>query len=83
MRDLLLARSRSYQSVFSGIDAEAVLADLERFCHANSTIFVEGDSHGTAQLEGRRQVWLRIQGYRNLSGERIDEMVGQAQIEED
>jgi|TARA_B100001971_G_C18047526_1_gene461000 hypothetical protein len=82
VRDLLLARSRSYQSVFSGIDAEAVLADLERFCHANSTIFVEGDSHGTAQLEGRRQVWLRIQGYRNLTDHQIGEVAGQAETEE-
>ena len=83
MRELLSERSKAYKGVFGGETAKDVLADLERFCHANSTTHVEGDSHGTAQLEGRRQVWLRIQGYRNLSGERIDEMVGQAQIEED
>ena len=57
-----------------------VLADLERFCHANSTTHVEGDSHGTAQLEGRRQVWLRIQGYRALN--EIPEMEEQADVEE-
>lgn len=82
MREELLVRSRSYKQTFNGEDAEKVLADLERFCHANSTTHVEGDSHGTAQLEGRRQVWLRIQGYRNLSDSQIGEYVGQAETEE-
>jgi len=66
LRDSLLARSQAYKSIFDGERATAVLDDLARFCHANSTTHVEGDSHGTSQLEGRRQVWLRIQGYRNL-----------------
>ena len=83
MREELLVRSRAYRQTFEGADAEAVLADLERFCHANSTTHVEGDSHGTAQLEGRRQVWLRIQGYRNLSDAEIGEFIGHASTEED
>lgn len=66
MRNEILARSQAYKSIFDGERATAVLDDLARFCHANSTTHVEGDSHGTSQLEGRRQVWLRIQGYRNL-----------------
>ena len=83
MRDELLARSRAYRQTFDGADSEVVLADLERFCHSNTTTHVEGDSHGTAQLEGRRQVWLRIQGYRNLSDSQIGEFIGQATTEED
>ena len=82
MRDELLARSRAYKQLFDGADSEKVLEDLKRFCHASSTTHVEGDSHGTAQLEGRRQVWLRIQGYRNLSDSQIGEYVGQAETEE-
>jgi hypothetical protein len=66
LRDDILAKAQAYKSVFSGSRAEEVLADIGRFCHANSTTHVEGDSHGTSQLEGRRQVWLRIQGYRDL-----------------
>ena len=66
MRNEILARSQAYKSIFDGERATAVLDDLARFCHANSTTHVEGDSHGTSQLEGRRQVWLRIQGFRNL-----------------
>ena len=83
MREELLARSRAYKQTFGGEDAGKVLEDLERFCHANSTTHVEGDSHGTAQLEGRRQVWLRIHGYRNLSDAEVGEYVGQAETEED
>lgn len=82
MRDELHERSKAYRTAFEGVDAEKVLADLERFCHANATTHVEGDSHGTAQLEGRRQVWLRIQGYRDLNLEQIDELVDQAETEE-
>ena len=82
MRDELHQRSKAYRTTFEGIDAERVLADLEGFCHANATTHVEGDSHGTAQLEGRRQVWLRIQGYRDLNLEQIDELVDQAETEE-
>lgn len=44
-----------------------VLADLERFCHArhDQTTFVLDDPTGRdqAQLEGRRQVYLRLSGY--------------------
>lgn len=67
LRDTLLARGQAYKEVFDGERAKTVLDDLARFCHANSTTHVEGDSHGTSQLEGRRQVWLRIQGYRDLA----------------
>jgi hypothetical protein len=67
LRDELLARGQAYKETFGGERAKAVLDDLARFCHANSTTHVEGDSHGTSQLEGRRQVWLRIQGYRDLA----------------
>lgn len=66
MRPDVLAKAQAYKETFDGERAKAVLDDLARFCHANSTTHVEGDSHGTSQLEGRRQVWLRIQGYRDL-----------------
>ena len=80
LRDALLARAQAYRETFGGERASEVLADLERFCHANSTTHVEGDSHGTSQLEGRRQVWLRIQGYRDLT--EMPEMDEQADVEE-
>jgi hypothetical protein len=66
LRPDVLAKAQAYKETFDGERAKAVLDDLARLCHANSTTHVEGDSHGTSQLEGRRQVWLRIQGYRDL-----------------
>ena len=82
MRDILLERSQAYQQVFKGEYAEKVLADLERFTHANSTPHVPGDSHGTAQLEGRRQVWLRVQGYLHLPLADVGEIIETAEVED-
>lgn len=48
----------------------AVLADLAKFCRANETTFVK-DDRLSAVLEGRREVWLRIQQYLNLT---VDEL---------
>lgn len=78
MLDGLKRKSASYQAAFEGRAGAVVLADLSRFCHANSTVHVEGDTHGTAQLEGRRQVWLRIKGLLRLSEEEIDAIAEQA-----
>jgi len=55
-----------------------VLADLARFCHAADTTHVVGDSHGSAQLEGRRQVWLRIQGFLCMTDEQLARLNEQA-----
>ena len=78
MRDVLKRKSASYQGAFEGRAGAVVLADLARFCHANQTVHVSGDTHGTAQLEGRRQVWLRIKGLLRLTEEEIDAIVDQA-----
>ena len=82
MREMLLERSQAYQQVFKGEQGQKVLDDLERFTHANSTTHVPGDSHGTAQLEGRRQVWLRIQGYINLTLADVGEIIETAEVED-
>lgn len=82
MRHPLKRKSAAYQEVLRGRAGEIVLADLARFCHANQTVHVEGDTHGTAQLEGRRQVWLRIKGLLRLSEQDIDEMVEHAVSQE-
>ncbi len=82
MRELLLERSQAYQKAFSGELGGKVLADLERFCHANTTTHVPGDSHGTSQLEGRRQVWLRVQGYLQLTPADVGEIVETAETED-
>lgn len=74
-RELIRRRSRAYKQTFSGLSAGPVLADLARFCHASKTVHVDGNTHGTAQLEGRRQVWLRIQGYVQVDERELEKMV--------
>ena len=78
MRHPLARKAASYREIFQGRAAGVVLADLERFCHANSTVHVVGDTHGTAQLEGRRQVWLLMRGMLRLTEEQLDQMVATA-----
>lgn len=48
-----------------------VLQDLARFCRANETCVVPGDEHMTYVLEGRREVWLRIQQNLGLTTEQL------------
>ena len=81
MREGLIERSQAYKQCFDGEHAQRVLDDLGRFCHAYTTTHVVEDSHGTAQLEGRRQVWLRIQGYMNLDERQVDDIVEVAETE--
>ena len=50
----------AYQITFSGEGGVAVLADLGRFCRAEEPCWSEDQRHH-ARLEGRREVWLRIQ----------------------
>lgn len=67
---LLDRRRRSYQLTFRNPVGEQVLADLARFCRASETTFHE-DPRLHAVLEGRREVWLRVQKYLQLSAEEI------------
>lgn len=50
-----------------------VLADLQRFCRANETTF-NPDARIAANLDGRREVWLRIQNHLNLNEEQLAEL---------
>lgn len=62
----ILERSRAYKGVFGGPAGSKVLLDLAIFCRANATAF-DPDPRVHAVLEGRREVWLRIQDYLGLS----------------
>lgn len=67
-KDILHSRQISYQQTFSvdkNVHARDVLEDLARFCRANESSF-HLDSRVHAALEGRREVWLRIQQHLNL-----------------
>jgi hypothetical protein len=53
------------QAAFRGIPME-VLLDLQEFCRANETCF-DADARIHARLEGRRDVWRRIQEHIHLT----------------
>lgn len=70
-RDYLFSRQIAYRQVFKpSLATETVLADLAKFCRAHETTF-QPDARLHAQLEGRREVWLRIASHLNLSPEEL------------
>jgi hypothetical protein len=70
--EFLTGRKRSYLRVFNleSRDAQAVLEDLARFCRAHASTGAQ-DPAVAARLDGRREVWLRIQQHLRLSDEDI------------
>jgi hypothetical protein len=69
-----------YQRTFAGRDASFVLADLAKFCYvAKPTPKVNPITGGVDPLatmlaEGRREVFLRITAYLNLTQEDVAKM---------
>ncbi|MDH4185521.1 MAG: hypothetical protein OEV08_00870 [Nitrospira sp.] len=69
---LLKRRALAYQRVFlgHGPDTNAVLDDLAKFCRAHeSTFHVEPTM--SDRLDGRREVWLRLQHHLRLSDDQL------------
>ena len=60
---------------------EVVLLDVFDFCEAHETTFVPNDPNGRTQafLEGKRAVWLHIQGRLRLRPMEADEMARKIQ----
>lgn len=64
---------RAYQLAFGIPGGEAVLMDLTRFCRGRETCVMAGQSDLTYVLEGRREVYLRIRDYLDLTPEQLVE----------
>lgn len=65
-------RQHAYKTVFKddSLSAQEVLYDLAKFCRAYETTFHQDPRiHGL--IEGRREVWLRIQNNINLDSETL------------
>lgn len=77
-----LRRTAAYHRTFAGVDADVVLADLEDFCHAYQTTLVPGDTHQSAMLEGRRQVFLHVFQYMRYDPAEIADMIARGQDKE-
>lgn len=71
--EVLGDRQRAYLLAFNREEAAgaAVLADLAIFCRADETCVVPGDRDRTYVLEGRREVYLRIQDHLRLTTEAL------------
>lgn len=76
-KDLLRTRAQAYQQVFlsGGIHTDRVLKDLAKFCRANESTYL-ADSRAHAVLEGRREVWLRIQQHTKLDPDALWKVYG-------
>lgn len=61
-----------YCQVFNpkNMTSKRVLMDLAKFCRANKTTY-NPDARIHAVLEGRREVWLHIQNYLQLTNEEL------------
>ena len=77
----LRGRAGAYRRVFApgNRDAEDVLRDLAKFCRANQSTG-NPDPHIAARLDGRREVWLRVQQHLKLSDDDLWRLYGGAQF---
>jgi hypothetical protein len=71
--ELMSRRKTDYEMTFTTEHGRRVLADLAVFGHAFKTTMI--DNAASAELEGRRQVFLRIRHYLDLSYDDIAEMI--------
>lgn len=72
LRNLFRGRRIAYHHVFNRENqyTKEVLKDLSRFCRAHESTFNK-DPRVQANLDGRREVWLRIQEHLMLTNEEI------------
>jgi hypothetical protein len=73
--DYLRERKAAYQIAFTGPHGERVMVDLRMFCSAEKTCF-HADPRIHARLEGRRDVFLRIQEHLNYGLEDLAALYG-------
>lgn len=74
-------RQHSYQTTFTGVHGEKVLADLAKFCKVHQSSISPKDDRLTYVYEGRREVFLRIQHQLKLSQDQIWDLYGRKDLE--
>lgn len=77
VKNIFKRRQQAYQITFDkkNVMAQLVLKDLARFCRAHETTF-HPDPRVHAVLEGRREVWLRLEEHLNLTSEEVWQLHG-------
>ncbi len=83
-KTVLSNRTLSYQRVFlqKDRDTDRVLLDLAKFCRASTSTF-HPDARLAAQLDGRREVWLRIIQHLKLTENQLWDLYGNKALSED
>lgn len=73
----LTGRAQAYKRVFAtdNQDVQVVLKDLMKFCRVVESTF-HPDARLAAQLDGRREVFLRIQQHTQLSQDQLWLLLG-------
>jgi hypothetical protein len=61
----------AYRSCFTAPGAALVLQDLSEFCCASQSCVVPNDHYQTLVFEGRREAFLRIQNFMNLTAAQL------------
>lgn len=76
-QSVLKHRQLAYQSLFlqKGTATDTVLDDLATFCRAHTSTF-HADPRVAAMLDGRREVWCRIQQHLRLTDHQLWELYG-------
>ena len=74
-KTFLRSRRWAYINTFNNPVGEKVLKDLSQFCRAHEITFHENE-RVDALLQGRREVWLRIQQHLKLSDEELWRLYG-------
>lgn len=74
--DFLRRRKRDYCLAFNTPAGNEVLIDLAKFCRASESCVVPGEHDASLVLEGRREVWLRIQQHLNLNSAQLFTLYG-------
>lgn len=74
-QEFLAERRTDYIRTFDTPHGAKVMEDLAKFCRAHESTF-HPDPRVHAALEGRREVWLRIQAHMNLSDDQLWGMFG-------
>lgn len=68
----LRRRQTAYRAVFTpdNVYTDEVLRDLAKFCRAHESTF-HPEERAHAVMEGRREVWLRLQQHLRLTDEEL------------
>jgi len=76
-KDSLNGRALAYQRVFdpANRDVQLILKDLMKFCRAMESTF-HPDARLAAQLDGRREVFLRVMQHTKLSQDQLWVLLG-------